>query len=215
MHGAPGTLPKSKEDTVLNDNYTVTPVDMLVENASHWIWVKSCKRYIHRKTKTGRAVLLEAEAALSIAQVKKCFINHKCDYECWRHVGKQNLQQNEPANPPFYRRFWRGKDLLGWPRTIPKSGIPNEIQPGNAGADVIPQASCSTTPSLIDMSRLDDHIVTFSHTYRSNPPEPFWCDGWSEVSQRMGFCTDACHGTPVFSRFLPAGFQHCWGRLFA
>ena len=112
MHGAPGTLPKSKEDTVLNDNYTVTPVDMLVENASHWIWVKSCKRYIHRKTKTGRAVLLEAEAALSIAQVKKCFINHKCDYECWRHVGKQNLQQNEPANPPFYRRFDGGKTCL-------------------------------------------------------------------------------------------------------
>ena len=128
------------------------------ERVSYWIWAKSCKRYIHRKTKTGRAVLLEAEAALSIAQVKECFINHKCDYEFWRHVGKENLQQNEPANQPYYRRFWGGKDLLGWSRTIPKSGIPNEIQPGNAGADVIPQASCSTTPSLIDMSRLDDHI---------------------------------------------------------
>ena len=68
---------------VLSDNDTITPGDRQTgwePIGSHWISAKTYKRYIHRKTKTGRAVLLEAEAALSIAQVKECFINLET---CW------------------------------------------------------------------------------------------------------------------------------------
>ncbi len=84
---------------VLSDNDTITPGDMQTgwePIGSHWISAKTYKRYIHRKTKTGRAVLLEAEAALSIAQVKECLTS------TWRHVGKRihlrNKNQNLPTN---------------------------------------------------------------------------------------------------------------------